>query len=150
MKNPLSLALFLALTLGGGLAVGFLSPPGQWYAQLAKPVFTPPGWVFAPAWTVLYVLIAVAGWRLWRLDRHGTLMKLWWVQLIVNFSWSPVFFLGHLVTPALVILLVLLAAVIVLVLRAWHADRAVSWLLVPYAAWVMFATALNAGILVLN
>ena len=57
--------------LGGGLVIGFLNAPGEWYAGLAKPAFNPPGWIFGPVWTVLYVLIAIAGWRVWQRDRGG-------------------------------------------------------------------------------
>jgi len=63
MHRFLPLIVFLAVTLGGGLALGSLSQPGEWYASLAKPSFNPPAWVFGPVWTVLYVLIALAGWR---------------------------------------------------------------------------------------
>ncbi len=66
MKCGGSLILFLVLVLGGGLAIGFLTAPGEWYAGLGKPGFNPPNWLFAPVWMVLYVLIAVAGWRVWR------------------------------------------------------------------------------------
>ena len=83
---------FLALVVGGGLTVGAVTTPGQWYAQLAKPSFNPPGSLFGPVWTVLYVLIAIAGWRTW--EREPAMpMKLWWAQLAVNFSWSPAFLL---------------------------------------------------------
>jgi tryptophan-rich sensory protein len=62
--------MFLALVVGGGLALGFLTTPGDWYASLAKPTFNPPGWLFGTVWTALYILIAIAGWRIWQRDRH--------------------------------------------------------------------------------
>jgi tryptophan-rich sensory protein len=68
---------FLFLVIGGGLAIGFLNAPGEWYAGLAKPAINPPGWIFGPVWTVLYVLIGVAGWRIWHGDCGGWPMKLW-------------------------------------------------------------------------
>ena len=67
-RHRLALILFVALVIGGGLAIGYVTAPGEWYAGLAKPSFNPPNWVFAPVWTVLYVLIAIAGWRVWRKD----------------------------------------------------------------------------------
>ena len=81
MNRHVSLALFLALVLGGRLVLGFLTAPGAWYAGLAKPAFNPPAWLFGPVWTVLYILIAVSGWRVWQCDPHGWPMNLWWAQL---------------------------------------------------------------------
>src|SRR5262245_48389388 len=93
-NQVLPLILFLALVLGGGTAIGLLTGPTDWYQQLQKPSFNPPPFVFAPVWSTLYVLIAVAGWRVWR-DRARTPMTLWWVQLALNFLWSPLFFSAH-------------------------------------------------------
>ena len=92
MNHRLSLILFTVLVVGGGLGIGFLTAPGDWYAQLKKPPFTPPGWIFGPTWTVLYVLIGGTGWWLWQRAHGEWLMKLWWTQLVLNFMWSPVFF----------------------------------------------------------
>jgi tryptophan-rich sensory protein len=95
MKRLAPLILFLVLVMGGGVAIGFLTAPGEWYAGLAKPSFNPPNWLFGPVWTLLYLLIAVAGWRVFESDRGGWPMKLWWAQLALNFLWSPVFFAAH-------------------------------------------------------
>ena len=138
--------LFLALVVGGGLAIGFLTAPGEWYAGLPKPSFNPPNWVFAPVWTVLYILIALAGWRIFERDRKGWPMKIWWAQLVLNFAWSPVFFAAHWIGVALIIILLLLAAIFAFIATAWRQDRPAAWLFVPYAAWVAFASALNASI----
>jgi len=86
-----ALLVFLVLVVGAGWAIGVTNLPGAWYAGLAKPAFNPPNWVFAPVWTVLYVLIAIAGWRVWTRDRAGWPMKLWAAQLALNWAWSPVF-----------------------------------------------------------
>ena len=150
LKLGPALPLFLALVVGGGLAIGYFTAPGEWYAQLEKPGFNPPGWVFGPVWTVLYVLIAIAGWRVWRRDSSGRPMRLWWGQLALNFLWSPVFFAAHLIGPALAIVLLLLAVILGFIAAAWRQDRAAALLFVPYAAWVAFAAVLNASILVLN
>jgi translocator protein len=150
MNHRLALIVFLVLVVGGGLAIGYLTAPGEWYAQLAKPAFNPPGWVFGPVWTVLYVLIAVVGWRVWQRDRDGWPMKLWWIQLAANFLWSPVFFAAHQIGLALLVILVLLAAILAFVASAWRQDRVAAWLFVPYAAWVAFASVLNGSIWMLN
>jgi len=150
MNHRLPLILFLVLVVGGGLLIGAVVTPGEWYAGLAKPAFNPPGWVFGPAWTLLYVLIAVAGWRVWRRDRGGLAMKLWWAQLALNFGWTPVFFGAQRIGLALLVILVLLATIVAFIVVARRTDRAAAWLFAPYAAWVAFATLLNASILALN
>ncbi len=151
MRNSrLTLILFLLVVLGGGLLIGLLNAPGAWYGGLAKPFFNPPGWVFAPTWTVLYVLIAIAGWRTWRKEPAGWPMRLWWTQLLLNFLWSPVFFSAHLIGLALAVIFLLLVAIIAFIVLAWPKHRLVAWLFVPYAVWVTFASALNAAIFFLN
>jgi benzodiazapine receptor len=151
MKPCLSLPFFLLLVLGGGLAIGFLAAPGEWYAGLSKPSFTPPAWVFPPVWVVLYTLIAVAGWRSFERDAAGWPMRLWWVQLALNFLWSPVFFAAHRIALALVVILLLLAAILAFIALSWQrGDRVSAWLFVPYAVWVAFASVLNAAILIKN
>jgi len=136
--------------VGGGLLIGFLTTPGPWYEALTKPSFNPPNWLFGPAWAILYVLIAIAGWRIWRLDPRGTPMKLWWLQLALNFLWSPTFFAMQQVGLALVVVLAMLATILAFVAAAWNVDRLAAWLFVPYAAWVAFASLLNASIWMLN
>lgn len=142
--------LFLLLVLGGGLLIGYATLPGEWYASLAKPPFNPPNWVFAPAWTLLYVLIAVAGWRTWERERAGAAMKIWALQLVLNFAWSPTFFGAKLVGPALVVILALLASIALFIATVWNRDRVSGWLFAPYSLWVAFATLLNASLLLLN
>jgi tryptophan-rich sensory protein len=150
MNRWIALIGFCVLTLGGGLAIGFLTAPGQWYAGLAKPAFNPPDWLFSPVWTVLYALIAVAGWRTFERDRGGWPMRLWWAQLGLNFLWSPTFFAAHLIGLALLVVFLLLAAVVAFIILSWRQDRVAASLFAPYAAWVAFASVLNAAIWLLN
>ena len=145
-----ALILFIALVVGAGLAIGYVTAPGEWYAGLVKPSFNPPNWVFAPVWTVLYVLIAVAGWRVWRKDAGGSAMKMWWLQLGLNLLWSPAFFAAHRIGLALFIILLMLAAIIAFIVLSWRQERIAAWLFVPYAAWVAFAAMLNGSIFALN
>ena len=139
-----------AVSGAGGWATS--SSVGTWYAGLAKPSFNPPNWLFGPVWSALYAMIAVAGWRLWR--RGGSAAKLaltaWGVQLLLNLVWSFVFFGGRMIGAALVEILVLLAAIAATIALAWRVERAAAWLLVPYLAWVSFATLLNAALWRLN
>lgn len=150
MAGRWSLVVFLLLVLGGGLALGYLTAPGEWYAGLQKPSFNPPAWVFGPAWTTLYILIAIAGWLVWRRDRAGLPMKLWWAQLALNFAWTPVFFAAHQIGAALAVILALLAVILSFIATAWRQDRTAALLFLPYAAWVAFASALNGAIFALN
>lgn len=146
----LALALFVALVVLGGMAIGYVTRPGEWYSTLQKPAFNPPGWVFGPVWTALYVMIGVAGWRLWLTHRNSGAMALWWVQLALNYLWSPAFFGMHSPALALAVIIALLAAIVATIVAAWRRERTAALLLLPYAAWVSFATVLNAAIVALN
>ena len=150
MNRYFQLLLFLALVLGGGMLIGFLTAPGAWYAGLAKPSFNPPAWLFGPVWSALYVLIAIGGWRIWQREPGGWAMKLWWAQLGLNFLWSPVFFGAQRIGLALTIILLLLATIVLLIGLAWRKHAAAAWMFIPYAAWVAFASVLNASLLALN
>src|SRR6476646_4352767 len=120
------------------------------YRALELPPYAPPSWLFGPVWTVLYLMIGVAGWLLWRAGGWDRVMWLWVAQLVLNLLWTPLFFAAGLYTVALVEIVVLAASIALLVAWSWRRSRVAAWLLVPYLAWVCFATALNAGIVVLN
>jgi tryptophan-rich sensory protein len=150
VNHRLALVLFLLLVAGGGLLIGWLTAPGEWYAHLQKPAFSPTNWIFAPVWTVLYVLIAIAGWRVWQREARALPMTLWWVQLALNFLWSPTFFAAHRIGLALAIVLLLLAVILAFIAASWRLDRVAALLFAPYAVWVAFASVLNASILMLN
>lgn len=150
MSRYLSLALFLLLMVGGGLLIGGLTVPDGWYAALRKPPFNPPDWVFPPVWTVLFVLIAVAGWRVWTRAPQSLAMGLWWGQMALNFLWTPVFFRLHLTGAALLVILALLAAIAGFIRQARRIDPVAAGLFAPYAAWAAFAAVLNGSIWLLN
>jgi len=153
LRDALGLAGFLALSFAIAAAGGAITATsiGDWYQALAKPAFNPPDWVFGPVWTVLYAMIAVAGWRVWRLRgaREPALLA-WAVQLGLNVCWSFVFFGARLIGAALVEIVVLLAAIIVTARLFWRIDRGAALLLAPYGAWVGYATLLNAALWRLN
>lgn len=143
------LALFIALTVGGGGLLGLVVETGGWYAGLTKPGFNPPGWLFGPVWGILYVLIGIAGWRVWR---HGdkSALRVWWLQLGLNFAWPLLFFGAKLILPALVLLLALLAAIFWFLRETWLPERPAALLFLPYAAWTAYAALLNGAIWWLN
>ena len=143
-KRHRSLALFIVLVVGIGWAVGATNLPGAWYAGLHKPPFNPPNWIFAPTWTVLYVMIAVAGWRTYLQDDATALpMQLWLAQMILNLLWSPILFTLHHMRFALAIILTLLAVIVSFFWVQWHENRVAAALFIPYAGWVAFASILN-------
>jgi tryptophan-rich sensory protein len=132
----------------GGLAS---SSAGDTYTALDLPPYAPPSWVFGPVWSVLYAMIGVAGWLLWRAAGGWSPALSWWaMQLVLNLAWTPLFFAADRYGWALVDVTALFVAVAVTVALARRTSMAAAWLLVPYLGWVAFATALNAGVVVLN
>lgn len=159
------LAFLAAVVVVAG--VGSLAAIGNtdgWYLDVEKVPWNPPNSVFGPAWSLLYALIAVAGFLLWRRGFRGAgrrnaatgVLLLFVVQLLLNGLWTPIFFAGYPVIGqaawwlAMVVILALLVVVVVLILRSRRLSRAAAWLLVPYLLWLAFASTLNAGIIALN
>ncbi|MBC8130834.1 MAG: tryptophan-rich sensory protein [Rhizobiaceae bacterium] len=149
LPSLLTLLLFIGLAFGGGTLMGISFSAGEWYAGLTKPWFSPPNWLFGPAWTLLYILIGTAGWRVWQRGLARCLL-LWIIQMALNFSWSPVFFGAHLTGLGLVVLIAMLASIIAFIFETWTKDRTAALLFMPYAAWVTFAGLLNGAIWWLN
>ena len=149
-RSWLVLAVFIVVVLGMGALIGTSSAPGEWYQNLEKPFFNPPNWIFGPVWSTLYVLIAIAGWRIWMLDRNSTAMKFWFAQMLLNWIWSPVWFIAHMPWPAFAIIVALLAAIVGFMVTARKHDSLAAWLFAPYLAWVAFASVLNLSIALLN
>lgn len=150
-----ALTAFVVLCLAVGAIGGAVTNTTvkSWYQTLRKPYFNPPDWVFAPVWTALYIAMAVAAWRVWR--RHGLrgapfAMTLFALQLALNLCWSILFFDFRQIGLALVEIGLLLAGILATALAFWVKDRFAACLLVPYAAWVSFATLLNAALWWLN
>ena len=145
------LAPCLAVSAIGGAITA--TSVGTWYQSLAKPPFNPPDWIFAPVWTVLFFMMAIAGWRVWRRDglrKSRLALMLFACQLVLNLAWSILFFGFRSIGAALVEILVLLLAILATTVMFWQRDRVAGMLFVPYAGWVAFATALNAALWQLN
>ena len=156
-RSIIVLVLLLLLCLGGGGLSGWLSSDslGDWYENLNRPSFTPPGWLFGPAWSILYTLMAVACWRVWRrcygsFKAMGSARTWFFVQLALNFAWTPVFFGLHAIWPALIVIILLWLAIVQTIRAFANYDKPAAWMLVPYLAWVTFATALNGAFAFMN
>lgn len=149
MNDKVVLGFFLVAVVGIGALIGLLIQPGEWYASLTKPSFNPPNRVFGPAWTTLYILIAIAGWRTWRDEGFsGPHMNIWYGQMVLNWLWTPVFFGLHAMALGLAIILGMLAMILYFIIRT--RDLVARLCFIPYAAWVAFASTLNASLLLLN
>lgn len=154
-RDLLALGVFVLLCLGVSALGGWVTSGSvdTWYQTLQKPFFNPPDWLFAPVWTLLYLMIALSGWRVWRSRAHTSRragMAAYALQLALNLAWSIVFFGGRLIGPALAVILLLLAAIIGNAVLFARTDRLAAWLLAPYAAWVAFAALLNFALWRLN
>jgi benzodiazapine receptor len=151
-KSPVVVAALIALAVA--VLGGAMTRIGPWYEALDKPVWNPPNWVFAPAWTVIYALAvfaAVRGWRASTTNRDRSwLLSLFFINALLNLLWSALFFTLQRPDLALAEAVTLWLSVLALILFLWPRDRPAGIALLPYLAWVAFAAALNAEIVALN
>ena len=160
MTRPdISVAKFLtalAVTFGASAIGSYFTFPsiGGWYAALARPAFAPPNWLFGPVWTLLFLFMAIAAWRVWRLgwQRPGVRLSLGWylAQLTLNVLWSMAFFWLHSPYLALWVIIALWLSIFYTIFCFMRLDKPAAWLLAPYLAWVSFASILNYALWLLN
>ncbi len=146
----LVLWILLALTAGW---IGSMFMPGQWYNSLAKPSWNPPSSLFAPVWTVLYVLMGIAAWLVWKKAGFAgakVYLTLFLIQLLLNALWSYLFFGAHQPMIAFFEILILWALILLTLLGFWKINPLAGGLLIPYLCWVSFASALNFQLWQLN
>lgn len=149
--RSLAVLLAIAVVTFGVAAFAAQFRPGAWYAALAKPPGTPPDAVFAPVWTLLYALMALAAWQVWhRRGRVKAAMIAYAVQLALNGVWSWLFFGQHRIGLAALEIVVLWLCVLATVVIFWRQSRCAALLLLPYGAWVAFAVYLNVALWRLN
>jgi tryptophan-rich sensory protein len=149
----LGLCVIAALVVGAMAALATRGEVATWYSTLRKPSFNPPDYLFGPAWTILYILMGISFFLVWQLpktEQKQTAILLFVIQLILNFSWSFLFFKFHLLGIALIEILLLWVSVQAIIVAFRKVHTTAAWLQVPYLLWVSFASILNAGIWYLN
>ena len=152
-KNKyLSLLLILIITfsasaIGGFTTASFKEP---WYSEIILPSFNPPSWVFAPVWTLLYIMMSFAIWKIWINSFNLKLLKLYFIHLFFNATWSVAFFGFHQIGLALINLIIILIFIILLMRRYFTRDKISFYLMMPYFFWSSYALILNSSIFILN
>lgn len=151
---PLAISILITLAIGVTASLFIFPEINGWYQTLKKPSFNPPDWIFPWVWTTLYIMIGISAYLVWRQRKRSSGFKLavfiYIVQLLLNFSWSIVFFQMHQMALALLIIKVLWISILFNIIYFGKFSKPASWLLVPYLLWVSFATVLNFSILLLN
>ncbi len=150
----------LIISVVGCEVVGLLSTPftiasiPTWYAGLIKPSFSPPNWIFAPVWTILYFLIGISVFLVWRKGIKNKEIKIaiyyFSAQLFFNFLWSVIFFGLHMPLFAFIDIIALLVAIVLTMMKFSRISKTALYLLIPYLLWVSFAAVLNGAIVLLN
>ncbi len=160
--KPATYSFFvLTLFILGCEAVGILgslftaTEITTWYATLTKPSFSPPNWLFGPVWTMLYALMGIAAWLVWKdttvpKGERRVALNVFFFQLFLNGIWTPVFFGAHAIGAALAIIILLLASIAAAAYFFYRIRPLAAVLLVPYFAWVLFACVLNGALFALN
>ena len=154
LKNKfLSFILFGLITysasvIGGLVTVSFKEP---WYSLINKPTFNPPSWVFAPVWTTLYLMMTIAIWLFWHSrNKDMNTIYIYFIHIVLNTTWSIVFFGLHQILLALFVLIVLILMIIILILRFKRVNIVSYYLMIPYLLWCCYALVLNFKIFLLN
>ena len=143
-----ALVTFSASLIGGLATIGFKEP---WYSLLIKPSFNPPDWIFGPVWTTLYLMMTIAIWNFWHnRNRNMNTVYIYFIHLIINTTWSIVFFVFHNMAMALIVLIILIALIINLILRFKPATMTSVYLMIPYLLWCCFALILNFSLILIN
>ncbi len=154
LKNKIiTFILFLSITFSASLIGGFstINFKEPWYSLLNKPSFNPPDWIFAPVWTTLYLMMTVAIWTFWHnKNRNMNTIYIYFIHLILNTTWSVVFFVFHNMVLALIVLITLIALIINLILRFKRVNMLSLYLMIPYLLWCCFALILNGSLIILN
>ena len=139
---------FSASLIGGLVTLNFKEP---WYSLLNKPIFNPPDWVFGPVWTILYLMMTISIWLYWNTkNREINTIYIYFIHLVINTTWSLVFFKFHNLVWALIVIILLIIMIINLILRFKRVKMLSAYLMIPYLLWCCFALILNTSLIILN
>jgi len=137
----------LASAIGGFTTASFKEP---WYSEIILPSYNPPSWVFAPVWTTLYVMMSIAIWKVWINSFDLKILKLYFIHLFFNATWSIVFFGFHQIGLALINLIIIIIFIILLMKSYFVRDKVSFYLMTPYLLWSSYALILNSSIFLIN
>ena len=154
LKNKiLSFFLFFIITfsasvVGGSVTISFKEP---WYSSLIKSNLNPPDWVFAPVWTILYLMMTIAIWKFWHSkNRDMNTIYIYFIHIIINTTWSIIFFAFHNLFMAFIVLIILIILIVLLIVRFRRVNMLSYYLMIPYLLWCFYALFLNFNLLILN
>lgn len=151
---PYLISLLIVLAIGFVASMVTRPEIAGWYSTLKKPPFNPPPWLFAPVWTAIYIMIATSAYLVWkhrsRKPAYIIARSVYFIQLILNFSWSIIFFGTHQIAMAMIVIILLWISIMININWFNKFNRVAAWLLVPYLLWVSFASVLNVSIYFLN
>ena len=158
LKKYKSLIIILSITFLSSFIAGYITRLNidPWYQTLNRLPFSPPNWIFAPVWTTLYAFMSIAIWIVYEktkvTDRSFSkrILRIYFYHLIINFTWSFVFFYYHLIFAAFINILFLIIAIIILMVLYFPRSKISFGLMIPYFIWVMFAAVLNFGLYLIN
>ena len=141
------LVTFIASAIGGFTTTSFKEP---WYSEIILPSYNPPSWVFGPVWTILYIMMSIAIWKIWINTYDLKLLKLYFMHLFFNSTWSIIFFGFHQIGLALINLVIILIFIVLLMSKYFIRDKISFYLMTPYFLWSSYALMLNSSIFILN
>ncbi len=152
MNKYVSLLLWIVIYLGVGFVIGQSSQASidTWYKALEKPFFNPPNRIFPIAWSILYVLIATAGWCVWQVKGSKGLKRSFILYSMLNWTWTPIFFGAQAIHEAFVWIVLINITTVYFIYKAWSETRFAMYLMIPPLLWTLFAGLLNYYIWVLN
>ncbi|MFZ3054503.1 MAG: TspO/MBR family protein [Minisyncoccales bacterium] len=150
-NQTISLLIFIAIPLLAGYLSSLLSGNmSQTYSQFYHPDFFPPAWLFGPAWTILYILMGISAYLIWKKGNTKKELSLFFIQLIINLLWTPIFFGFHQYLLAFIEILILLVMIILTIISFDKKSKTAAYLMIPYLFWVSFATILNYVVFITN